>query len=238
MKILVINGSPRDEQSNTMALTRAFLDGAGWADAEVIPVSKLNIKNCKGCFGCWRATPGECVIKDDMSDVIPKLIEADVVIWSFPLYYYSVPGGLKTLIDRQLPMVLPDMVEGSETGDHPARYDFSNQRHIVISTCGFWTHKGNYDGVIAMYKRLGVNDLILCGQGELFPILQLTEVPAEMPMEKAEFDGLKQLLNGYLDIVRRAGSEYAAGAINSGTQAELEKPILSQEMYERGASES
>jgi len=238
MKILVINGSPRDEQSNSLVLTRAFLEGAGWADAEVVHVSKLNIKNCKGCFGCWRATPGECVIKDDMSDVIPKLIEADVVIWSFPLYYYSVPGGLKTLIDRQLPMVLPDMVEGSETGDHPSRYDFSHQRHIVISTCGFWTHKGNYDAVIAMYKRLGVDDLILVGQGELFPVLKLTEVPAEMPMEKAELEGLQQLLNGYLEVVRRAGKEYAAGAINSATKVELEKPILSQEMYERGASES
>jgi len=238
MKILVINGSPRDERSNTMVLTRAFLEGAGWTNAEIVSVSKLNIKNCIGCFGCWRATPGECVIKDDMSDILPKLIEADVVIWSFPLYYFSIPGGLKTLTDRQLPMALPDMVEGSETGDHPARYDMSHQRHIVISTCGFWTHKGNYDGVIAMYKRLEVNDFILCGQGELFPVLQLTEVPAEMPMGKEELEGLQQLLNGYLDTVRRAGAEFAAGKINSTTQDELEKPILSQEMYERGASES
>lgn len=77
-----------------------FLDGAGWSDAEIIDVAKAGIKPCLGCFACWNKTPGKCVITDDMAEILAKMIAADVIIWSFPLYYYSVPGGLKNLIDR------------------------------------------------------------------------------------------------------------------------------------------
>ena len=48
--------------------------------------------------------------------------------------HFFVPGGLKTLIDRQLPMVLPFMVSGAESGSHPGRYDMSGKRNILIST--------------------------------------------------------------------------------------------------------
>ncbi|MCL2224156.1 MAG: flavodoxin family protein [Defluviitaleaceae bacterium] len=236
MKILVINGSPKDEQSNTMVLTRAFLDGAGWSDAEIISVSKQKIENCIGCFGCWRDTPGECVIKDDMDEILPKLIAADVIIWSFPLYYYSVPGGLKTLIDRQLPMNLPEMTPGTESGDHPYRYDLSHQRHIVISGCGFWTHKGNYDAVVAMFSRMDVDTFIFCGQGELFQAVNMKEMPQGVQMGADEWEGLKSLLHSHLAIIARAGKEFAAGEIKPKTLAELEKSVLPQEVYEQGAT--
>ena len=61
---------------------------------------------------------------------------------------------LKTLIDRQLPMVLPFMVKDTESGSHPARYDMSNKRNVLISTCGFYTTEGNYDAVISMFNHL------------------------------------------------------------------------------------
>jgi len=50
MKVLVINGSPRNERSNTLVLTRAFLEGAGWTDAEIIEASKLNVKKLHRLF--------------------------------------------------------------------------------------------------------------------------------------------------------------------------------------------
>ena len=118
MNILAINGSPKGKRSNTWCLTSAFLDGIiAWAEngrkqapaIETLSVSALDIKPCLGCFSCWSKTPGKCCIHDDMRAVIEKILWADVIIWSFPLYYFGLPGQLKNLIDRQLPMSLPFM---------------------------------------------------------------------------------------------------------------------------------
>jgi len=231
MKILVINGSPKDEGSNTIIPTRAFLEGAGWTDAEIISISKIKVRGCTGCYGCWTKTPGKCAIKDDMADILPKLIEADVIVWSFPLYYYNVPGDLKNFIDRQLPLALPEMEKDSESGNHPSRYDLGHQRHAVISTCGFWTHKGNYDAVTAMFKRMEIETTIYIGQGGILPVANAEELPPEM----AE---LKVMIKNYLDIIRRAGKEFAAGEISAQTLVEIAEPILPQEVYEQGANES
>jgi len=237
MKILVINGSPKLEQSNSMVLTRQFLEGAGWSDAEVISVEKLKMRGCVGCYGCWTKTPGECVIKDDMKDVLPKLVEADVVVWSFPLYYYALPGDLKNFIDRQLPLALPDMAPDTESGDHPSRYDFSKQRHIFISTCGFWTDKGNYESIYAMLDRwFGKGEVatIFVGQGGVMQAANV-EITDEMP---EEFKGMKQIIEAFMAMVRQAGKEFAEGGIKPETQKALAQPMFSQEMYEKGANES
>ena len=115
MKILVINGSPKGDKSNTYKLTKAFLAGiqegaeeksnakgvpeakmvlegkAGQRpkealEIEEIQVTRLDIHPCLGCFSCWDKTPGSCCMQDDMGEVIRKLLWADVTIWSFPLY--------------------------------------------------------------------------------------------------------------------------------------------------------
>lgn len=224
IKILVLNGSPKSGNSNTMYLTRAFLNGAKWADAEIIDVAKANVKGCLGCFACWNKTPGKCVINDGMSEILIKLIAADVVIWSFPLYYFGVPGELKNLIDRQLPLSLPFMAEGTESGGHPMRYKVTHQKHLVISTCGFWTSKGNYDAVIPMFDHFCGKDkytTVLCGQGELFSVPEL-----------------KGRTDAYLETIRRAGAEYAAGGIRAETQAELAEPLYPRDVFEKMADAS
>lgn len=224
MKILVLNGSPKGENSNTMMLTRAFLEGTGWVDTEVIHVAEAEIKPCLGCYVCWHTTPGKCVIKDAMSEILDKIISADVIIWSFPLYYFSVPGGLKNLIDRQLPLNLPFMAEGNESGEHIERYHLYHQKHIVISTCGFWTIEGNYQAVNAMYDHYyGKNQYtsLFCGQGELFRVPEL----------KARTDA-------YLETIRRAGMEYATGGIHNKTLTALTEPLYPRDVFETMADAS
>lgn len=224
MRVLVLNGSPKGEHSNTMRLTRAFLNGAQWTDAEVIDAAKANVKGCLGCFACWSKTPGKCVINDAMDEVLAKIIAADVIVWSFPLYYFSVPGELKNLIDRQLPLNLPFMAAGAQSGGHPPRYDLAHQKHLVISTCGFWTPKGNYQSVTAMFDHICGKDnytSILCGQGELFRVPEL-----------------KGRTDAYLEVVRRAGAEYAAGKIHAQTQAELAEPLYPRGVFEKMADAS
>ena len=164
MKILLINGSPKGKRSNSLKLAYSFIEGFknGCTDDEEsisideLHVASMNIAACKGCFACWQKTPGICCIKDDMQKVIEKLIDADLILWSFPLYYFNVPGILKNLIDRQLPMSLPFMStrqDGYGSGSHEARYDMEGKRHVLISTCGFYSANENYDSVSRMFDH-------------------------------------------------------------------------------------
>lgn len=235
MNVLVINGSPRGKQSNTYKLARAFWEGMGQEanasgikfEMEEIQVSRLELKSCLGCFSCWSKTPGKCCIQDDMKDVLEKILWADVTIWSFPLYYYTVPGGVKNLIDRQLPLTLPFMIDrkdGVGNGDHATRYDMSGKKTVVISTCGFYTAEGNYDGVCSLFDHMcGKNqyETIFCGQGELF-------------REQA----LVQRTNEYLGYVREAGKEYVKGGISETTKKKLCQLLYPKETYEQWADAS
>lgn len=233
MKILAINGSPKGKRSNTWRLTCAFLEGItiqeenGGAQApeiETLNIGSLNLKPCLGCFSCWNKTPGECCIHDDMQGVIDKILWADVVVWSFPLYYFGLPGQLKTLIDRQLPMSLPFMCTETESGGHPSRYDMSGKRTVVISTCGFYTAQGNYDCVTNLYDRLcgkGGYTAIFCGQGELFRVKELSERTDE-----------------YLSWVKKAGQEFASGGISGETRGKLDRNLFPRDVFEAMADAS
>lgn len=233
MKILAINGSPKGKRSNTWRLTNAFLEGitvkeessgSSPTEIETFNIGSLNIKPCLGCFSCWSKTPGECCIRDDMQGVIDKILWADVVVWSFPLYYFGLPGQLKTLIDRQLPMSLPFMCTETESGGHPSRYDMSGKSTVVISTCGFYTAQGNYDCVANLYDRLcgkGGYTAIFCGQGELFRVKELSERTDE-----------------YLSWVKKAGQEFASGGITGETRGKLDQNLFPRDVFEAMADAS
>lgn len=222
MEVLVINGSPKGEKSNSFKLTQAFLEGLNESDVRIAHLSQLKISNCQGCFSCWNKTPGKCIFNDDMESLLNDLIDASLVIWSFPLYYFSVPGLLKNFIDRQLPLTLPFMDKSVASGGHPSRYDRSKQKHILISTCGFYTAKGNYDSVIGMFNYfLKDYDTIFCGQGELFRVPELS-----------------YRTNEYLSYVKQAGKEYVMSGISNATRVHLDELLFPKETFEAMADAS
>ena len=233
MNILLINGSPKGKASNSLRLAKSFIEGVSEQHAnedvtvEQLNVAAMDIKPCKGCFHCWKNTPGQCIMSDDEETVIQKQLWADLVIWSFPLYYFNVPGLLKNLIDRQLPMSLPfmsDAKRGCGSGAHESRYDMSGKKHVLISTCGFYSSEGNYDSVTKMFDHIlgqGNYESIFCGQGELFRVKELS----------ARTDQ-------YLALVKKAGTEYAQGGISERTKAELKVLLYPKEMFEQMADAS
>ena len=231
MNILVINGSPKGKRSNSLKLTDAFVRGMSKereeSVVEQLDVSSLHIEGCKGCFVCWKKTPGKCCMNDDMTMVIEKLLWADVIIYSFPLYYFNIPGGLKNLIDRQLPMVLPFMStreDGIGSGSHDARYDMSGKKYMLISTCGFYSSEGNYDSVCRMFDHICGKDnyeALFCGQGELFSVKELSARTDE-----------------YLRIVEEAGAEYVTGKISDETKVRLKELLYPREIFEKMADAS
>lgn len=101
-KILVLAGSPR-KGGNSDLLCDAFIQGAGEAGhkAEKIYLRDLDIHPCLACYGC--RGKGKCVMPDSMEALLDKMVEADVIMLATPVYFYSMDGQMKTMIDRTLP---------------------------------------------------------------------------------------------------------------------------------------
>ncbi len=101
-KVLILSGSPR-KSGNSDILCDEFLRGAQQAGHEVekIRVCEKKIAPCTGCYFC-NSHGGECARKDDMAEVLQKMIDADVLVLASPVYFYSINAQLKAVIDRTL----------------------------------------------------------------------------------------------------------------------------------------
>ncbi len=101
-KVLVLAGSPR-KGGNSDLLCDELIRGAQESGntAEKIYVQDWKIAPCRACYAC-RGT-GSCVQKDDMAQLLEKMIDADVIVLATPVYFYSMDGQMKTMIDRTLP---------------------------------------------------------------------------------------------------------------------------------------
>lgn len=97
--VLILSGSPR-KGGNSDTLCDEFMRGAieSGNHVEKIRVSEKNIGYCRACYAC--KAEGKCVIKDDMAEVLQKMIDADVIVLASPVYFYSIDAQLKALIDR------------------------------------------------------------------------------------------------------------------------------------------
>lgn len=99
-KVLILSGSPR-KNGNSDLLCNEFMRGAIESGnvVEKIRVSEKNIGFCKACYYC-KQSGGICAIQDDMTDILQKMIDADVLVFASPVYFYSIDAQLKALIDR------------------------------------------------------------------------------------------------------------------------------------------
>lgn len=98
-KILILSGSPR-KGGNSDILCDEFLRGAQGAGHKVkkVRVAEKKVAPCSGCYYC-STHGGACVHKDDMADILQKMIDADVIVLASPVYFYSISAQLKAVID-------------------------------------------------------------------------------------------------------------------------------------------
>lgn len=218
MKILIINGSANKERSATLLLTQAFLSGMDEI-GETINTIDLHMNPCRACYACWVATDGHCVQQDDAISAMEKIREAELVIWSIPLYAYGAPSHCKALMDRTLCFNQPEMYLDNDAMAHHFGYEDGSKKTVLISTAGLPNVKGNFDGLTFQMKHMyGQNvPTICCAEGSLLMQKETT-----------------QLVQPYINAVRQAGVEYKQnGFIAPDTQKVLDSLIIPAEDYIR-----
>ena len=101
-KVLVLQGSPR-KNGNSDLLSNEFMKGAKNTGCQVekIYIKDKNVNGCLGCTACQK-NGGKCVQKDDMQEIYLKLLEADVIVFSSPVYFYTWNAQMKTVLDRMI----------------------------------------------------------------------------------------------------------------------------------------
>lgn len=106
MKIVVITGSPR-KHGNSFAMTEAFIRKAEACGHNVqrFDAAFMKIGGCRACETCY--TKGQaCTFDDDFNRIAPAILEADAVVYSMPVYWYSIPAQIKGVIDRIFSLVV------------------------------------------------------------------------------------------------------------------------------------
>ena len=105
-KIVVITGSPR-KNGNSFAMTDAFIKAAE-AKGHKITRFDAALKKAGGCRACETcfSTGKACTFDDDFNTIAPAILEADVIVFTMPVYWYSIPAQIKGVIDRIFSMVV------------------------------------------------------------------------------------------------------------------------------------
>ena len=97
MKILILNGSPR--QGNTVTAIEALKKGiASNHEVEVINTYDLKIEPCKACGAC--GCQGDCIDNDDTNAIVDKVLTADLIVFASPVYWCGISGQLKLVLDK------------------------------------------------------------------------------------------------------------------------------------------
>lgn len=223
MKILALNSSPRKDRGGTALLLNTFLEGAKEAGAEIdlIYVDDLKVNSCLGCFTCWVKTPGQCVHKDDMADLLTKLQTTEVLILATPVFVDGMTSTLKAVLDRSIPLVQPFFEVRDDHCRHPPLGDRKMNKVVLVSVSGF-TELDNFDPLVVHVKAYCKN-------------LNSEFVGAILRPMGAQLQVFKQMgiqVNDIFTAIKQAGKELAqAGTINPDTLNTISREIVPRDEY-------
>ncbi|HME44033.1 MAG TPA: NAD(P)H-dependent oxidoreductase [Syntrophorhabdales bacterium] len=220
MKIVAIQGSPRPKASNTEKLLQEFLKGtrSEGADAETIYLKEKNIHHCVGCYTCWTKTPGVCVFKDDMPELLEKVRAADLLVYATPLYIFNVTALMKIFQDRMLPLADPHLIKDGETYRHPRRHSWS-PKMVLVSTCGF-PEISHFDGLRQVFRHVEKSGHV--------PLVGELLVPGAELVLRQEF--IRERAAYIFQAAFQAGVEVVRnGVVSKETEARVQQLVVSPE---------
>lgn len=231
MKITVINGSPKGRDSITNIMVTAFLNGARKAGAETVNIflAEKEIRHCNGCFACWFATPGQCVIKDDdMADVLSQGEGSEILVLATPLKYANIASMLKVFIERLLVFANPYILK-DQAGEHrhpkklPEAESSLYRSNLVLIANGGLGQRAHFQVISHWIKRLALNNLSEV-VGEFFA--------AQGPLLADPPEELRPVVENYLLLLEKAGYEIASNKrVSTETEKLLEQNFIPDEIY-------
>jgi len=196
-----------------------FLDGMKEAggEVEVFYTRKLKIGACNGDMSCWFVNPGTCGQKDDMQMLLPKIKEADVIVWASPVYYAGMTGPLKNLIDRQLSI--------HDMGGQSAK----KQKIVLVSTCGAW-ELSMFDPMLLQMKAIYTRP---DESSDFAGALLRPMAEGVKEMVKAGETGL---VDGIFRAAKEAGRQLAKeGIISEELQKQVSRELMPRDAYYKAA---
>jgi multimeric flavodoxin WrbA len=157
MNVLAINASPHKNKGNTALILSPFLEGmsAAGADRELIYTSDLQIHPCNGDLSCLFRPDGRCIHRDDMDRIIPKIRDADILVFATPLFTDGFAGPMKVFMDRMIPLFQIFVEKFRGHIRHPLK-EQKNRRIVLVSSCGFW-ELDNFDPIVTHMRAITRN---------------------------------------------------------------------------------
>lgn len=223
MKIVAINGSHKGKSGNTDIMVTAFLKGAQEAGAEIVNIflAEKEIKYCKACKACWFNSSGQCVIKDDMSEIMSLMEGADIRILATPLYFDNISSRLKVFMDRLMVTVSPYW-EKDKDGECRHLTTHLSPKLIMISNCGY-PERSNFQVISHWIRRIARNadtEVI----GEIYA--------SQGALLSTQVEELRPIIFNYLQALEKAGKEIVSDMrLSEGTKKLLEQNFISDEIY-------
>ena len=160
-KIVIFNGSPNKE-GNTRTISKALAEEAAKEEHEVITynIPDMNFSGCKACNNCYKIEDKPCIMDDDFNTVAEDIINADIIVYSMPVYFYTIPGEIKNMIDKMHAFMM-------------ARIDLSGKKLALISACALddeTVFEGMQIAVEKIAKHMGwelIGEVLVPGIGGL-----------------------------------------------------------------------
>jgi multimeric flavodoxin WrbA/putative sterol carrier protein len=221
MKVLLVRGNPR-KNGFTQYLVNLFANGLREAGAQVTDVDITSdayaLKPCLGCYYCWLVKPGQCVHHDPMEQLLPKILEADVLVCATPVYYFGMSSYLKNFFERTFPLT-SEGLEPSRMGGlrnrlrEPARW--VNKKLITI-TVGALRARDAYEPVNQTFRLIADTLDVEMGGQLTRPESHLLPYKLSKPMT------LKRIESAFLKAGIEAGT---TGKLSAKTMADAELPL-------------
>lgn len=226
MKFVAINGSHKGRAGNTDIMVTSFLKGVQAAGAEIVHIylAEKEIKYCRACKACWFINPGQCVIKDDMAEILSLIKGADVLVLATPLYFDNISSRLKAFMDRMIVFGNPYW-EKDKNGECRHLTSISPPKLMMLANCGY-PEKSQFQVISHWIKRVARN-MNTELTGEIYA--------SQGALLSSQVEAVRPIISNYLQVLETAGKEIVTDMrLSEETKKLLEQNFIPDEIYIQG----